>query len=301
MLANLTPYAAIDIGSNAVRLLICHVYQDINGKPVFKKYALIRVPVRLGDEVFSTGWISEGKLEKLMHAMSAFYHLMKVHEVVQWRACATSAMREAKNGVEVVRLLKEKTGIAIEVIHGSEEADLIFNSYLEDMPASAQAFLYIDVGGGSTELTLFSAGKKVFSESFPMGTVRTLQGSVAPDTLLRIQETCKRLALAFPNMSAIGSGGNIIKLFKMAEIKEGKPLKRSKLRGMYKNLVALSYEERVQQLGLNPDRADVIIPAAEIFLHVCKHANIKDIFVPKVGLSDGIVRQLHAKHGLTPP
>jgi exopolyphosphatase / guanosine-5'-triphosphate,3'-diphosphate pyrophosphatase len=301
MLANLTPYAAIDIGSNAVRLLICHVYQDINGKPVFKKYALIRVPVRLGDEVFSTGWISEGKLEKLMHAMSAFYHLMKVHEVVQWRACATSAMREAKNGIEVVRLLKEKTGIAIEVIHGSEEADLIFNSYLEDMPASAQAFLYIDVGGGSTELTLFSAGKKVFSESFPIGTVRTLQGSVAPDTLLRMQETCKRLALAFPNMSAIGSGGNIIKLFKMAEIKEGKPLKRSKLRGMYKNLVALSYEERVQQLGLNPDRADVIIPAAEIFLHVCKHANIKDIFVPKVGLSDGIVRQLHAKHGLTPP
>ncbi len=301
MLANLTPFAAIDIGSNAVRLLICHVYQDINGKPVFKKYALIRVPVRLGDEVFSTGWISEAKLEKLTHAMAAFYHLMKVHEVVRWRACATSAMREAKNGKQIIQILKEKTGVHIDVIHGSEEADLIFNSYLAEMPDSENAFLYIDVGGGSTELTLFSQGKKVFSESFPIGTVRTLQGTVAPDTLLRMQETCKNLALTYPKMSAIGSGGNIIKLFKMAGIKEGKPLKRSKLRSMYTTLAALSYEERVQEMGLNPDRADVIIPAAEIFLHVCKHTGIKDIFVPKVGLSDGVVRQLHAEHGFSQP
>lgn len=292
---NIEAYAAIDIGSNAVRLLVYHIYPDSKGKPQFKKYALTRVPVRLGDEVFANGVISEAKITQLSHALTAFYHLIAVHNVKAFRACATSAMREAQNAAEVIRKVREASGINIEVIEGSVEADLIFNAYWADNLKSDQAYLYIDVGGGSTEITLFYNGEKLYSESFPVGTVRWLQNKVPPGTMDKIKKTCQELAKIYPKITGIGSGGNIIRLFKMADVREGKSLKRRKLNEIYNLLKGMSYEQRIVELGLNPDRADVIVPASEIFLSVCKKAHIKEIYVPKVGLSDGIIRDLYAK------
>jgi exopolyphosphatase / guanosine-5'-triphosphate,3'-diphosphate pyrophosphatase len=287
--------AAIDIGSNAVRLLIYHIYPNMQGELVFKKFALTRVPLRLGADVFARGRISEQKAELLGKTMLAFKNLLEVHGIEDWRACATSAMREAENREEVRAKVWEKAAVDINIIEGEEEADLIFETHIADKLDPAAAYLYMDVGGGSTELTLFSKGSKQFSRSFRLGTVRLLHGKVFETEWHQMKECLKDLYISFGTMQGIGSGGNIIKIKKMSGIPEPKPMSRSRLQSMYKSLSAMSYDERIRSLNLNPDRADVILPAAEIFLFMCKHAQINQIWVPKTGLSDGIIRSIYTQ------
>jgi exopolyphosphatase / guanosine-5'-triphosphate,3'-diphosphate pyrophosphatase len=292
-------YAAVDIGSNAVRLLVYHIYPNSQGIPVFKKYALTRVPIRLGDDVFGTGEISAPKAKKLAKALLAFRHLAEIHNVEAWRVCATSAMREATNGNEIVEAVKAYSGVRIEIIDGSEEANLMVSTHISDGLDINQDYLYIDVGGGSTELSLFRYGEKIFTQSYSIGTVRLLQNKVARKTWLEAGKTVQSFKREGVVLKGIGSGGNIIKLMKLAnQLREDKPLTRAKLKKTYEQLSSLSYEQRIRDLGLNPDRADVIVPAAEIFLYLSRKAGIREILVPKVGISDGIIRNLYDQNQL---
>lgn len=289
-------FAAIDIGSNAVRLLIYNIYLDLNNQPVFKKVALTRVPIRLGEDSFVHNYISDAKIEKLKKAMIAFKNLIEVHEVIDYRACATSAMREANNAKEVIEQIKLASGIEIQIIDGNTEADLIYTNHVAENMSGNRAYLYIDVGGGSTEITLFYKGKERYSESFNVGTVRMLYQKVAEEEWSRLKRKCKELAKLYPNIMGIGSGGNIIKLQKLSGEPEGVPFSRSQLKEIYEELSSMTLEERMRKYGLNPDRADVIVPAAEIYLHICKHAEIKSVVVPKIGLSDGIIHQMYEQY-----
>ena len=289
-------FAAIDIGSNAVRLLFYNIYLDMNNQPVFKKVALTRVPIRLGEDSFVNNHISVPKIEKLKKAMIAFKNLIEVHEVIAYRACATSAMREANNAAEVIHEVKNASGIEIQIIDGNTEADLIYSNHVAESMSDSRAYLYIDVGGGSTEITLFFKGKQRYSESFNVGTVRMLHQKVTEEEWLRLKRKCKELSEMYPNIMGIGSGGNIIKLQKLSGEPEGAPFSRSQLKEVYYELSSITYEERMRKYGLNPDRADVIVPAAEIYLHICKHAEIKSVVVPKIGLSDGIIHQMYEQY-----
>jgi len=289
-------FAAIDVGSNAVRLLFYNIYLDLNNQPVFKKVALTRVPIRLGEDAFVYNYISKTKIEKLKKAMIAFKNLIEVHEVIAYRACATSAMREACNATEVIQEVKNASGIEIEIIDGNTEADLIYSNHVAENMSESRAYLYIDVGGGSTEITLFYKGKQRYSESFNVGTVRMLHQKVTEEEWQRLKRKCKELAEMYPNIMGIGSGGNIIKLQKLSGEPEGTPFNRTQLKQIYHELASLTYEERMRKYGLNPDRADVIVPAAEIYLHICKHAEIKSLIVPKIGLSDGIIHQMYEEY-----
>jgi len=289
-------FAAIDIGSNAVRLLFYNIYLDLKGEPKFKKVALTRVPIRLGEDVFVTNKISKKKIELLRKTLIAFKNLIDVHEVIDYMACATSAMREAENAEEVKTYLKKETGVEIKTISGDMEADLIYQNHIADSMNPNRAYLYIDVGGGSTELTLFYQGEKRFSESFQVGTVRMLHDKITKETWDRLKLKCVEIAHRYKNTLAIGSGGNVIKLQKLSGGDEGDPFSRSQLKEIYHELNDLSYEERVRKHGLNPDRADVIIPAAEIFLYITKHTDIKNIVVPKMGLSDGIIHYMYEEY-----
>lgn len=288
-------FGAIDIGSNAVRMLITHVFEAESG-PVFKKASLVRVPIRLGQDVFVNGSISQEKQDQMVQTMAAFKLLLEVHGVVSYRACATSAMRNASNGEELTERIAEEADIDIEIIQGKKEAEIIFSNHFEERLKKNRSYLYIDVGGGSTELTIFSNKKPIASRSFRIGTIRLLNEKVEPaywDKLLQwVQEHTRNI----DNLDAIGSGGNINKLYKMAEIPGRKPMTRSQLKKLHAMLAALSYEERIAQLGLNPDRADVIIPACEVFTAILKQAKIKHILVPEFGLSDGITRLLYENH-----
>lgn len=288
-------FGAIDIGSNAVRLLITTV---VEGKeaPIFKKTSLVRVPIRLGEDVFTTGTISEEKQRKMVQTMGAFKLLLQVHNVISYRACATSAMRNATNGEELVEQISDEAGIDIEIIQGKKEADIIFSNHFEERLFKDRSYLYIDVGGGSTELTVFSNNKPVASRSFRIGTIRLLEGKVEPeywDKLLNWVETNTK---GLEKLDGIGSGGNINKLYKMAEILGGEPMRYKQLKKMHVMLREMTYEQRVMDLGLNADRADVIVPACEIFRAIMKRAKIKDIIVPQFGLSDGITRLLYEKY-----
>ncbi len=293
-------FGAIDIGSNAVRLLITNVFETQNG-PIFRKSELVRVPVRLGEDVFAQGHITELKASKLVDTMHAFKLLLGVHDAVAFRACATSAMRNAANSEELVARIAQVTGIDVEVIHGKTEADIIFSNHVEENLYQDRSYLYIDVGGGSTELTLFSDNRPVASRSFRIGTIRLLQDKVEEEYWERLLDWITEHTSGIEKLDGIGSGGNINKLYKMIAVKEGKPLRFRQLKRMYAKLNAMTYEERVMDLGLNLDRADVIIPACEIFLRIMEAANIKDVIVPQFGLSDGITRLLYenyvAKHG----
>ncbi len=289
-------FAAIDIGSNAVRLLFYNIYLNLNNQPVFKKVALTRVPIRLGEDSFVNNYISPPKIEKLKKAMIAFKNLIEVHEVIAYRACATSAMREAHNAADVIQEVKNASGIEIQIIDGNTEADLIYSNHVAENMSESRAYLYIDVGGGSTEITLFYKGKQRYSESFNVGTVRMLHQKVTEEEWLRLKRKCKELAEMYPNIMGIGSGGNIIKLQKLSGEPEGAPFTRAQLKQVYHELASITYEERMRKYGLNPDRADVIIPAAEIYLHICKNAEIKSIVVPKIGLSDGIIHQMYEEY-----
>ena len=288
-------FAAIDIGSNAVRLLITNVYEETE-TPRFKKASLVRVPIRLGADSFTEGVISGTKGKKLGQTMQAFKLLMDVHDVKSFRACATSAMREATNGQMIANEIFQQTGLQIEIIPGTEEADIIFANHFEEQMDVNAHYMYIDVGGGSTELTLFSQKKVVASSSFKIGTIRLLNDMVTEDRWNRMKDWVNDKTKGLDSVKALGSGGNINKLYKMAEIPGSKPLIRTKLKALRDQIAALTFEERVVQLGMNLDRADVIIPACDIFLQVTKWAKIKEIHVPEFGLSDGITRLLYEEY-----
>jgi exopolyphosphatase / guanosine-5'-triphosphate,3'-diphosphate pyrophosphatase len=284
-------FAAIDIGSNAVRLLFCNVFNQKTG-PLITKSSLTRVPIRLGEDVFSSGKISEEKAEKLVKAMVAFKNLMEVHDVVAYKACATSAMREALNNADITKRVKRESGIDIHIIDGKIEADIIFSSHLADDMAFKKSYLYIDVGGGSTELTVFSKNKIAASHSFNIGTIRMVQKNEMKEECEALKKWLKEHVKDLKSLTAIGTGGNINKLYKLSKKKNTKNLSFEKLKEMDEYLNAFSYEERIQTLGLNPDRADVIVQASKIFLTILKVAGIKKIMVPQIGLSDGIIRNL---------
>jgi len=289
-------YAAIDIGSNAMRLLIANVIEEENKPTQFNKSHLIRVPIRLGQDAFTVGEISEESDERMVKAMKAFKLLMDVYQVEQYAACATSAMREAYNGKDLVEEIAKKTGINIDIIEGKTEAAIIANSDLESFIKNDGHYLYVDVGGGSTEFTLFSNGKQIVSKSFKNGTVRLLNNMVTESVWLEIEKWIKTHTADLSNVEIIGSGGNINKIFKMSGKTNDKPLTQTYLVQRFKYLNSLSYEERIYTLGLNTDRADVIIPAIKIYVNAMKWSNAKHIYVPKIGLSDGIVKAMYYKN-----
>ena len=287
-------FAAIDIGSNAMRLLFCRAY-EVNGKPHFSKEELIRLPIRLGEDVFLNGKISDKKIEKLVTAMRGFHEIIKVYEVDAFRAVATSAMRDASNSAEIIDLIKKETGLQIEIIDGKLEAQLVFSNHIEEMLNPKHAYMYIDVGGGSTELTLYHNQKVISSKSFNIGTVRMLLNKVEKDEWEALKDWIKKATLGIHPIHAIGSGGNINKIYKMTK-KENNNISYSKLKGIHDMLNSYTYEERIEVLGLKPDRADVIVHASKIFITIMKIGEMETIFVPQIGLSDGIVHELYDKH-----
>jgi exopolyphosphatase/guanosine-5'-triphosphate,3'-diphosphate pyrophosphatase len=285
-------FAAVDIGSNAMRLLFCRVY-EIDGKPHFSKEELIRMPIRLGEDVFTKGKISMAKEERLITSLKGFYELIKAYQVDDFRAVATSAMRDATNGAEIIARAKKETGMNVEIIDGKLEASLVFSNHIEEILNPKYAYLYIDVGGGSTELTLYFNQKVIAAKSFNIGTVRMLLDKVDKNEWDEMKAWLKRSTVGIHPLYAIGSGGNINKIFKMTNKKETNHISYEKLKGLYDMLSSYTYEERIERLGLKPDRADVIVPAAKIFLTVMKTADIEKVFVPQIGLSDGIVHELY--------
>jgi len=288
-------YAAIDIGSNAVRLLISNIIIEKGKETLFRKASLVRVPVRLGADSFVNGTISDVNIKRMIDTMNAFKLLMEVNGVEKFKACATSAIREAENGREVVKKINKKTGISIDIIDGKKEAAIIASTDLNELIESNQSYLYVDVGGGSTEFTVFSRGEIISSKSFKMGTVRLLNNSKDANKLIfkDVEQWIKSSTKNLKRVSLIGSGGNINKIFKMSDRPLGKPLSHIYIRAHYQFLKQMSYNERITELGLNPDRADVIIPATKIYLNAMKWSGATKIYVPKIGLSDGIIKGLH--------
>ena len=286
-------YAAIDIGSNAMRLLITNIVEQDDKEPQFNKSSLVRVPIRLGQDSFTVGEISQDNIERMTDAMKAFSLLMKVHKVEKYMAFATSAMREAYNGKEVVEIIKEKAGINIEIIDGKKEAAIIASTDLHHLLKSDKTYLYVDVGGGSTEFSLFSNGKIVISKSFKAGTVRLLNGMVSEIVWQEMEIWIRKNTQDYDEVTLIGSGGNINKLFKISGKIQDKPLSFIYLNSQYSLLNSMTYEQRISELSLNPDRADVIIPATQIYLNAMKWSGARNIYVPKIGLSDGIVKAMY--------
>ncbi|WP_408033198.1 Ppx/GppA phosphatase family protein [Tenacibaculum xiamenense] len=291
----ITKYGAIDIGSNAVRLLVANIIEDEDKEPQFKKSSLVRVPIRLGADAFVSGEISDGNIDRMVDAMNAFKLIMKVHGVSKYKACATSAMREASNGQAVVEKILKETEVEIDIIDGKKEAAIISSTDLSSLIKSDSTYLYVDVGGGSTEFTLFSKGKIVNSKSFKIGTVRLINNAKAENKAIfkKVQQWIEENTEDYKRISLIGSGGNINKLFKMSGRELGKPISYIYLNAQYQFLKKMSYRERISELSLNPDRADVIIPATKIYLSAMKWSGARKIFVPKIGLSDGIIKSLY--------
>lgn len=290
----MTRYGAIDIGSNAVRLLIADVITN-DDVVSFKKNTLIRVPLRLGDDAFINREISERKAIDLVKTMEAFKNLFDVYKVTSYMACATSAMREASNGDELVKKISD-VGIALQIIDGAKEATIIYNSHIEQHLDKRKHYLYIDVGGGSTELSVFSDVTLVASKSFDIGTIRILDNQDKEETWDEMKNWIRKYADDLKGLVGIGTGGNINKLSRMADEKEGKPLSFNKLRSLHDYLNSFSLKDRIRILGLNADRADVIIPACHIFLTIMKWGRVKQIIVPRVGLVDGIIQTLIDEH-----
>ncbi len=288
----LLKFAAIDIGSNAVRLLFTNVIED-EKKTLFRKSSLIRMPLRLGEDSFNSGIISETRINKLVKTMLAFKYLMEVEDVVAYRACATSAMREATNGNKVVERVKLESGIEIEIIEGKEEAEIIYSNGIVEMIGDLNPYLYVDVGGGSTEISLFAEKKRIVTQSFDIGTIRILNNKVGKKDYKRMKDWIKNLNFNGKEVKLIGSGGNINKIYKTSGKKDSEPLLYNELIEINKFLNFYTIDERIKVLGMNPDRADVIIPASEIFLKIMKWSEATEIIVPTIGVSDGIVRQLY--------
>lgn len=286
-------YAAIDIGSNAMRLLITNIVETEGKEAQFNKSALVRVPIRLGQDAFTVGEITDENIERMIDAMKAFKLLMKVHQVEKYIGCATSAMREAYNGAEVVRIIEEKADIKISIIDGKTEATVIASTDFDHLLKRDKNYLFVDVGGGSTEFSLFSDGKIVASKSFKAGTVRLLNDVVSEIVWQEIEKWIKCKTENLDDISLIGSGGNINKIFKMSGKQQDKPLSYFYINAQYSALSQMSYEQRILELSLNPDRADVIVPAIRVYLNAMKWSGARNIYVPKIGLADGLVKALY--------
>ena len=284
--------AAIDIGSNAARLLITEVVIDEKGFTQFNKLNLIRVPLRLGFDVFDTGSISKQKRAMMMQTMKAFQHLINAYEVKHTIACATSAMRDAKNATDIIRKIKLETGIEIEIISGDFEAQIVYENHFAEKLDNEHSYLYIDVGGGSTEISFFTNDLLTFKKSFNIGTIRLLKNMVTTEEWDELKETIRLFTKNQKEVIAIGSGGNINKVFSLSKRKEDKPLSLEALRDYYKELSAVGVEERMIKYNLRQDRADVIVPALEIYTNVMRWADAAEIYVPKIGLADGLVKHL---------
>ncbi|WP_338734087.1 Ppx/GppA phosphatase family protein [Mangrovimonas cancribranchiae] len=286
-------YAAIDIGSNAVRLLIANIIEEKGKEVRFKKSSLVRVPIRLGADVFLEQNISKYNQQRMLDTMKAFKLLMKSHKVVKYKACATSAMREADNGQQVSEAILKHSNIKIDIIDGEEEAAIIAATDLHAFIDDSKTYLYVDVGGGSTEFSVIHNGKKIASRSFRIGTVRLLNDIVKNETWAEAETWVIKHTAEYEKIDLIGSGGNINKIFKISGKKLGKPLTYFYLSSYYKTLQTYSYEERITELDLNQDRADVIIPATRIYLSAMKWSGAKDMYVPKIGLADGIIKSIY--------
>lgn len=285
--------AAIDIGSNAARLLISDVIINNEGKPEFNKLNLVRVPLRLGFDVFEKKHISSEKESMIIKTMRAYKDLMEVYEVSSYKACATSAMRDAENAADIIRKVKKETDIDIKVISGDEEASAFYQTTITENLDKNYSYLYIDVGGGSTELTLFNESLVASKESFNIGTIRLLKGQVDSSLWDSMKEYIKEKVKNQKKMIAIGSGGNINKVFSLSKKKDGKPLSIELLKDYYKELGSFSVADRMHLYNLREDRADVIIPALQIYINVMRWANAEEILVPKIGLVDGLIQQLY--------
>ncbi len=288
-------FAAIDIGSNAVRLLIADV-SDYDGYVHVKKLSLTRVPVRLGSTVFETGVINEDKQDKLSKTMKAFAYLMEVYQVEDHMVCATSAMREAQNAAEVIAEIKEFSGIEINVIDGQREADLIFSTFETQEIDLSKTYLYIDVGGGSTEVTLLKGGERMAAKSFKIGTVRIMKDKVTPEAWDELRAWVKDITSNERDVIAIGTGGNINRMAKLDGLKFGEFMTFERLSGIHAEIKQMSFNDRIQKLRMRADRADVVVPAGEIYLQILETAGINKMSIPKVGLSDGMVLSLYHKH-----
>ena len=282
--------AAIDIGSNGARLLIKSFDDNAPESSRIKKLLFVRIPLRLGKDVFALGKISKERQRMMMHMMKGFRQFMELYNVEHFRACATSAMRDAENGKKVMRRIEKETGIRLEIIPGAEEAQLLCNNLVENTESGVGNFAYVDVGGGSTEISLLHDGVLAASHSFNVGTLRMLAGAVTPEERNAMCRMLEKYAENFPDTKIIGSGGNINRLFRLAKVKgDSRSLSVTALKQLYAELAPLSLEERMEQFKLKDDRADVIIPAAEIFLLVARSLKCEDILVPNISLADSIV------------
>jgi len=285
--------AAIDIGSNAARLLINDVIETGQGHPDFIKLTLVRVPLRLGFDVFERGEISDDKVEMFIKTLQAYKLLIDVYQVKHYIAAATSAMRDAVNAKEILSRAKTESGIDIKVISGDDEANYIYESHVAENLGTNESYLYIDVGGGSTELTLFSDGKLRAKQSFNIGTIRLLKNQVVEEQWDEMKRFIKQKTTGYHHITAIGSGGNINKIFSLSKRKEGRPLALELLRNYYKEFSSISLSQRISLYGLREDRADVIVPALLIYINVMRWADAEEIFVPKIGLADGLIHILY--------
>ena len=285
--------AAIDIGSNAARLLVSDVTETEDFKPSFTKLNLIRVPIRLGFDVFEKNEICPKRISMLLQTMKAFSYILKVYQVKYLRACATSAMRDARNSAEIIKKVKLETGIKIEIISGDEEAAVIYENHVAENLDKDHAYVYIDVGGGSTEVTFFADGKLRYKESYNIGTIRLLKNMVEEEQWNVMREKIKANIKSKLPVVAIGSGGNINKVFSISKRKEGKPLTLELLKDYYKELSSFTVEERIRIYKLKDDRADVIVPALRIYVNIMRWAEIEEIYVPKIGLADGLIQNLY--------
>ncbi len=287
--------AAIDIGSNAARLLINEVRVSKKGKAEFVKLNLLRIPFRLGIDVFTTGKIGEERKKMVIQSMKVFAQLMEIYGVEHYRACATSAMRDAQNGKEIIDWVRQESGIEIEIISGDEEATLIYENHVAEGLDKNFGYLYIDVGGGSTELTYYENGNMKYEHSFNIGTIRLLNNLVTKENWNEMKTEIKSKILGKKSIVAIGSGGNINKVFSMSKTKDGKPMSANMLKTFYKSLKTLTVEERMLKYNLRKDRADVIVPALEIFNKVLNWANISKVYVPKISVADGLIHSIYDK------
>ena len=287
--------AAIDIGSNAIRILIANVVQEVGDHPVYMKSEMIRVPIRLGQDSFTVGEISKKNMKRVVKAMKAFKLIMKVNGVKHYMACATSALRESNNADELIARVKKKSKIKIEVIDGRKEAEIISNTTILDSFGQNRNYLYVDVGGGSTEFSVLQEGKRIVSKSFKTGTVRMINNMVNEKVWFEIEKWIQTHTAGIEKIALLGSGGNINKIFKLSNTKEGKPLTYIKINTFYQDLKMLTYEQRILKYNLNLDRADVILPALEIYLKALKWSGATKVFVPKIGLADGMIKMMYKK------
>lgn len=285
--------AAIDIGSNAARLLINEVTEPKKGKPEFMKLNLLRIPLRLGIDVFTQGKIGAEREGMVISSMKVFSDLMKIYKVEHYRACATSAMRDAKNGAEIIDAVKKTSGIDIEIISGDEEATLIYENHVAEGLDKGSAYLYIDVGGGSTELTFYENGEMKYEHSFNIGTIRLLNNLVTDEHWKEMKEEIRKNINSKKPVVAIGSGGNINKIFSMSKTKDGKPMSAAYLKKCYKEMKDLTVAERMSRYAIREDRADVLVPALEIFNNVMTWSDIDKIFVPKISVADGLIHRIY--------